>query len=460
MPSKIIAIVAGPIASLIAGLVMANSGMPPAITLTLAITLLTAIWWVTEALPIPVTSIVPFVLFPATGVLTYQEASSGLGQHVILLLMGGFMMAKGVEKANLHHRISLSIIHKLGGRSGRHLLFGFMLSGALLSMWISNTATCLVLMPIALAVIHDLDEPALFLPMVLAVAFSCNLGGMATLIGTPPNLIFASIYQINTGNEFSFGQWITIGLPVVILGLPVMALWLSRKMPRLRHVELPDVGNWTTQEKRVVCVFAVIVALWIFRLEPFGGWSGLLPFSKIGDSTIALFGVVLMFLVPSGTQKGERLLDWDTASDIPWGMLLLFAGGLTIAKAFQVSGTAEWIGNSLSLLTSLPPYLLILCICLSVTFMTEITSNTATTTLLMPILAAAGASADLPIEMLMIPAAISASCAFMLPVATAPNAIAYGTGHVTIKQMAKEGFVLNLLMAAIISILCYLRFGT
>ena len=456
MANKNIPIFASPLCALVLFFVLRASGIEQSICLTLAITLLTAIWWVTEALPIPATSLVPFVLFPLFGVLTHKEAAAGLGAHVILLLMGGFMIAKGLEKSNLHERMALNILEKVGARGGKGLVFAFMISGALLSMWISNTATCLVLMPIAMAVLSQLNDKRMYLPVILGIAFSCNLGGIATLVGTPPNLIFAGVYEEVAGKEFGFMQWMKIGLPVVMIGLPLMALWLTRNVTRGTPIDLPKQSAWATAEKRVLCIFGVVVGLWVFRLEPFGGWSGWLNINTAGDSTVALLGVVLMFLIPSGSDKGERLLDWKTATDIPWGMLLLFAGGITIAKAFQVSGTAEWIGGSLSATTQMHPFLLILSICLAVTFLTEITSNTATTTLLMPILAAAATSASLPIELMMVPAAMSASCAFMLPVATAPNAIAYGSGHVSMKQMAREGVVLNLIMALVISASCYL----
>lgn len=456
MGNKSTALFAGPVSAIILFFTLSANGIDQNIAITLAITLLTAAWWVTEALPIPATSLLPFVLFPLFGVLTHKEAAAGLGAHVILLLMGGFMIARGLEKSNLHKRLALNILKTVGGRGGKGLVFAFMISGALLSMWISNTATCLVLMPIALAVISQLDDKRMSVPVILGIAFSCNLGGIATLVGTPPNLIFAGVYEEVAGQEFGFLQWMKIGFPVVLIGLPLMALWLTRNVVTGEPVELPAPDNWSTAEKRVMAVFGLIVCLWIFRLEPFGGWSGALNIKTAGDSTVALLGVVLMFLIPSGKAKGDRLLNWETAVDIPWGMLLLFAGGITVAKAFQVSGTAEWIGGGLSATTEMHPFLLILSICLAVTFLTEITSNTATTTLLMPILAAAATAASVPIEIMMIPAAMSASCAFMLPVATAPNAIAYGSGHVSMKQMAREGLTLNLMMAVIISSLCYL----
>lgn len=456
MKNKNIALIAGPIAAFLLYLILSASGIENQISLTLAITLLTAIWWVTEALPIPATSLLPFVLFPLFGVLTHQEAAAGLGAHVILLLMGGFMIAKGLEKSELHKRIALGILHKVGGHGGKGLVFAFMISGALLSMWISNTATCLVLMPIAIAVMSQLNDKRLNTPIILGIAFSCNLGGIATLVGTPPNLVFAGVYEEISGSEFGFMRWLKIGLPIVVLGLPLMGLWLTRSVQAGQPVQLPTIGLWSSAERRVLGVFALIVFLWVFRLEPFGGWSGLVNIKTAGDSTIALLGVALMFLIPSGRAKGDRLLNWETAVDIPWGMLLLFAGGITIARAFQESGTAELIGQVLSSTTDMHPFLLILSICLAVTFLTEITSNVATTTLLMPILAAAAMASSIPIELMMVPAAMSASCAFMLPVATAPNAIAYGSGYASMKQMAREGVVLNLIMALVISSVCYL----
>lgn len=453
MNTKNIILLAAPLAAAAVFFILLATGFDRAICYTLAITLLTAIWWISEALPIPATSLVPFALFPLFGVLTHQEAASGLGSHVILLLMGGFMMAKGLEKSELHRRLALTILAKVGARGGKSLVFAFMISGAVLSMWISNTATCLILMPIALAAAAQLNDKRMYAPLVLGIAFSCNLGGIATLIGTPPNAIFSGIYEQVSGEEFGFLRWMKIGVPVVVVGLPLMGLWITRNIVSTGTVDVPSTGKWSVAESRIVWVFALIVLLWIFRLEPFGGWSGLLGIKTAGDSTVALLGVLLMFLIPA--DKGERLLDWKTAATIPWGTLLLFAGGITIAKAFQASGTAEMIGGNLSALTHVHPLLLILTICLAVTFLTEITSNTATTTLLMPILAAASTAASLPIELMMVPAAMSASCAFMLPVATAPNAIAYGTGHIEMKQMLREGFVLNLIMATVITASCY-----
>ena len=422
----------------------------------LSITLLTAFYWVSGALPIPAASLIPFVLFPISGILTFREAGASLGNHIIILLMGGFMIAKGLEKANLHQRFAIMLLRSIGAKGGIRLIFAFMICGASLSMWISNTASCLILLPIAMAVLKQTDDDDLYLPVLLAVAFSCNLGGIGTLVGTPTNLVFAGVYQTVANQEFGFMRWLKIGFPVLLIGIPLITLWLGRSISKSKPIALPKLGAWSSAEKRVLAVFLLIVFLWIFRLEPFGGWSTWTGIKTAGDSTVALLGVLLMFLIPSGSEKkNSGLLDWATASDIPWGMLILFAGGITIAAAFKSSGTAQLIGDMLAGLANLPPFAILLVVCLSVTFLTEITSNVATTTLLMPILAAAATSAQMPVEFLMVPAAMSASCAFMLPVATTPNAIVFGSGHVTVKQMAHEGIVINLMMAVVISGVCY-----
>ncbi len=447
---------AAPLAAALLFLLLRNSGIEYAIAATAAITLLTATWWVTETIPIPATSLIPFFAFPLANVLTHKEAASGLGSPVILLLMGGFMLAKSLEKSGVHKRFALGILNTVGG-SGKRIVFAFMLSAALLSMWISNTATALILMPIALAVLKQVEDQALSVAVVLGLAYSASLGGVATLIGTPPNIIFAGIYSEFTGLEYTFVDWMKTGLPVVLCGLPLMALWLTRNIRWRETLDLPATDPWQVNEIRVLVVFGITIILWVTRAEPFGGWSGLLGTPGAGDATVALAAVVVMFLVPSG--NGDRLLDWKTAADIPWGMLLLFASGITIAKAFSSSGLAELIAQQLAVLAAFPVPLLLLCICLGVTFLTEITSNTATTTLLMPIFAATAIAVGVSPELMMVPAAMSASCAFMLPVATVPNAIAFGTGRVTIREMVQCGFVLNLILAVVIALVCYLTLG-
>ncbi|MBT8472816.1 MAG: SLC13 family permease [Marinicaulis sp.] len=431
-------------------------GLPEKITATIAITALTAFWWVSEALPIPATSLVPFALFPLAGVLDQRQAAAALGSYVIILLMASFMLSKALEKSGAHERLALYMIN-LVGTSGRRLVIGFMLAAALLSMWISNTATTLMLATMALAIIARTDNPKLAVPLLLGIAFAASLGGTATLIGTPPNLIFAENYLQATGDEFSFSQWMKIGLPIVIIGVPIMGLWLTRSMGGVTAPELRDPGPWRVDERRTLMVFAIAIALWVTRAEPFGGWSGALSMTGAGDSTVAVFAVILMFLVPDG--KGGALLDWKSAGDIPWGMLLLFAGGICIASGFRASGLDQLIGANLAGLANMPVFLMMLGLCLSVTFLTEMTSNTATANLLMPILAAVATGAGIAPELLMIPAVISCSCAFMLPVATAPNAIVYGTGHVSIAEMAREGVFLNIIVAVIVSSVCWVLLG-
>lgn len=418
-----------------------------------AITLLTVIWWVSEAIPIPATSLVPFALLPMFGVVDHKTVASSLGSHVILLLMGAFMLSKAIEKSGAHQRLAVYMVRLVGVSSGRRLVFGFMLATGLLSMWISNTATTLIMLPIALAILAHVDNKELKVALILGIAYAASVGGIGTPIGTPPNVIFMGIYEEHTGREFSFLSWMKIGVPIVLIALPIMAWWLTRNVKLEEEIKLPVLEQWRTEEKRTLWVFGLTALAWITRKEPFGGWSDFLNIPIAGDSTVALFAVVLMFLIPNG--KGSRLLDWDTAKTIPWGMLLLFAGGIAIAKGFVASGLSQILGEWMSSLANLPVIFMILTICLVVTYLTEITSNTATATLLMPILAVAAVAAGYDPMVLMIPAAMCASCAFMLPVATAPNAIVYGTGELEIKDMVKEGAILSLILSCLIAVVCY-----
>lgn len=443
-----------PIISLLSYFCLIFLGLKEPAAITAAITILTVTWWITEAIPIPATSLVPFALLPIFGIVDHKAIAASLGSHVILLLMGAFMLSKAIEKSGAHERLAMYMIKIVGSGSARRLVLGFMLSTAILSMWISNTATTLIMLPIALAILkHAKGNGELAVALILGIAYSASVGGIGTPIGTPPNVIFMGIYEEHTGKEFSFLAWMKIGIPVVLVAIPLMAIWLTRKVKLTEKIHLPSLGAWRTEESRTLWVFALAALLWIFRKEPFGGWSGLLNMPDVGDSTVALFAVVLMFITPNG--KGERLLNWSTAKDIPWGMLLLFAGGIAIAKGFSASGLSTLLGDWLSSFTELPPLLMMLSICLVVTYLTEITSNTATATLLMPILAIAAISSGYDPTIFMIPAAMCASCAFMLPVATAPNAIAYGTGLLSIKQMVKEGAILSATLSIIIAFVCY-----
>lgn len=438
------------------------------VAVTLAVTLLTAILWISEAIPIPVASLIPFVGFPFAGVLTHKQAASALGSHVIVLLMGAFMLAKAIERSGVHERFALGMIRMTGGTNGFKIILAFMVTAAVLSMWISNTATVLALLPVALAVINHTEDARFKLVLLLGLAYAASLGGVGTLIGTPPNVIFASVYEEFANKEYGFLNWMKTSLPIAIVAIPIMALWLSRGIKLKQPITFPEVGSWRTKEVRTLTVFVIVALLWVFRKEPLGGWSGALGLDKVGDSTIALLGVVAMFLVPSGEKvrdeksgelKDDKLLDWKTATDIPWGMLLLFAGGICIAKAFVSSGLSEVIGQGLSGITVLPLILVMFLIAISVSFLTEITSNTATATLLMPILASAAITNNIPIELIMIPAVISCSCAFCLPVATAPNSIIFSSGQVTIKQMAREGIILNIIVAVVVAVVCYFTLG-
>jgi sodium-dependent dicarboxylate transporter 2/3/5 len=309
------------------------------------------------------------------------------------------------------------------------------------------------MIPMALAILSHVDNDKLKVALLLGIAYASSLGGIGTPIGTPPNVIFMAIYEETTGNEFSFLQWMKIGVPIVLVALPIMAFWLTRNVSLSHDIELPTLTEWRTEEKRTILIFGLTALAWITRTEPFGGWSDALGLDMVSDSTVALLAAVIMFMTPNG--KNGHILDWKTAQSIPWGMLLLFAGGIVIAKGFAASGLSDLIGQWLTSLSALPVLLMMLSTCLFVTYLTEISSNTATATLLMPILAVAATASHIDPALLMIPAAMCASCAFMLPVATAPNAIAFSTGKLSIQTMVKEGFILSFIVSCLIAVCCY-----
>lgn len=453
---KQLSLPAGPIIAVITAYLMTANGFSNDAAITAAATLICVVWWVFEPIPIPATSFIPLGLLPLAQVLTPTQVAQSYGNPLILLLLGGFILATALEKSGAHRRLALTMVKAFGGTSSRRLVFGFMAAAAILSMWISNTATTLMLVPVALAVVEKSEDPQLAIPMLLGIAYAASIGGIGTPIGTPPNIVFMGVYETTVGEQIPFLTWMAWALPVVVVLVPIMAIWLTRRLKHQGTVQLPEVGAWTTAEIRVTLVFALTALFWITRKQPFGGWSGLFDLQWSNDAMVALLAVVMMFLIPDG--KGSKLLDWETANQIPWGMLILFGAGITIATAFTASGLSQTIGDTLSGLSTLPVLVVMLVVCLSVTFLTETTSNTATTTLLMPILAAGALGAGIDPKLLMIPAAMSASCAFMLPVATAPNVIVFGTGRVSIDTMAKEGFALNLIGAVIISLVCYLTF--
>jgi sodium-dependent dicarboxylate transporter 2/3/5 len=416
----------GPLAALLLFLLLTLNGWTTAPAVTAAVTLLCATWWVFEPVPIPFTSLIPLAVFPLLGILTPAQVGQSFGSPLILLLMGGFMLSTAMADSGAHRRIAMYMVNIFGGGSARGLVLGFMAAAAVLSMWISNTATTLMLLPVALAVLEQ-TEKKMQIPLLLGIAYAASIGGLGTPIGTPPNLVFMQVHL----DQFGAGLWLTRG---VRLASPV---------------ELPGVGQWRPSEKRVLMMFSLTAFFWITRQAPFGGWSGLLDLPMANDASVALIAVVVMAALPDG--EGGRLLRWESAVKIPWGVLLLFAGGIAIANAFVQSGLAEIIAQELGALASLPTWLLILSVCLAVTFLTEVTSNTATASLLMPVLAVTAGATGISPMLLMVPAVLSASCAFMLPVATAPNAIVFGSGKVSIRQMARAGFVLNLIGAVVIT---------
>jgi sodium-dependent dicarboxylate transporter 2/3/5 len=451
---KQIAFIGGPVLALITAYLMSAAGFSNDAAVTLGITIICVVWWVFEPIPIPATAFLPLGLFPLLGVLTPVEVAQAYGNSLILLLLGGFILATALERNGAHRRIALAMVRAFGGSSSRRLVFGFMAASAALSMWISNTATTLMLLPVALAVLEKSEDKNLATPLLLGIAYAASIGGIGTPIGTPPNVVFMGVYEATVGESIPFVTWMTWAVPIVLVFLPIVALYLTRGLNHQGKVALPVVGSWQAAEIRVLAVFAATAFFWVTRKQPFGGWTELFGLSVTNDAMVALLAVVVMFLVPDG--KGAKLLDWETAERIPWGMLVLFGAGISIATAFTASGLSETIGALLSGLAELPLLPIMLITCLAVTFLTETTSNTATTTLLMPILAAGAIGAAIDPRLIMIPAAMSASCAFMLPVATAPNVIVYSTGHFTIETMAREGFALNLIGAVVIASGCYL----
>ena len=440
----------GLVSGLCLAVTMAALEQPEAIVITAVVAWLCMLWWIFEPLPIPVTSLLPIAVFPISGVLTSEQVGASVGSPLIILLLGGFLLSRGMESTGAHHRIALSVVNLVGGHKPRRLVLGFMIAGALLSMWISNTASILMLMPVALAVLASCsDRNSLAAPLLLGLAWSCSIGGLGTPIGTPPNLILVQVYEENTAQTISFGQWMSWGMPVVLTLLPLAWWWVTRAVPRELDIQVPAVGPWRSAERRVLVVFGLTAVAWITRAEPFGGWQTWLDLPAANDASVALLAVVALFVVRD--DQGEPLIDWAKASQIPWGVLLLFGGGICLARAFVASGLSAQVGDALTAVAALPVFAMMLLLALAVTFLTEATSNTATTALLMPVLAAVALAVEIDPLWLMVPAAMSASCAFMLPVATAPNAVVFGSGELPIRRMVREGFALNLIGALLIA---------
>lgn len=437
-----------PLLAIATGTALAAGGAETAIAITVAITVLCAGWWISEPVPAPVTALVPLAVLPLLGVLTPVEVAQAYGNDLILLLMGGFMLSKALEAQHAHRRLAFGMVQLFGGSSGRRLLLGFMAATAACSMWISNTATTLMMLPVALAVLERYPDPRLRLPLILGIAYGASIGGMGTPIGTPPNLVFMRTYEQSTGIAYSFLDWMSIGIPVVAVFIPLAALWLGRRLAGTPAAPLPELGPWSAGERRVMALFALTALAWITRSEPYGGWREWLGLSQANDASVALLAVIAMALVPDG--RGQRLLSWEQASSIPWGALILFGGGIALATAFERSGLSAVVAEHLGGMQGLSPLLLLAIVCIGMTLLSEIASNTASAVLLMPILAVAALAMDIEPALLMLPAALTASCAFMLPVATAPNAVAYGSGLVTGRDMMRAGLALNLIGLGVI----------
>jgi sodium-dependent dicarboxylate transporter 2/3/5 len=447
------------------------------------VALLMATWWVTNAIPLFATALLPLVLYPLLGIDSGASTAPVYFNSTIVLFIGGFMIALTMEKWDLHRRIALWIIGKIGGGPSR-IVLGFMLAAAFLSMWVSNTATAIMMMPIGLAIILRMEEQfgkedtkELSVAIMLGIAYSCSVGGVATLVGTPPNLAFSRIYQITFPDApvISFGQWILVGLPITVLMLGGIWLLLTQVFFRAsEHITVdPDVvasevrklGPVSFEQRAVMVVFASTAFLWVFRrrleVGPISipGWSELLPNpSLIDDGTIAIAMASLLFFIPTRTPgaTARRLMGSDVIPKLPWNIVLLFGGGFALAHGFQVTGLAVFVGEAFIGLASVSPLILVALSCLGLSFLTELTSNTATAEMILPIMAAAAVALEINPLILMIPLTISASCAFMMPVATPSNAIVFGSGRVTIGQMARIGVFLNLFGVLVVVTVFYL----
>lgn len=464
-------------------------GMSAQAKMTGAVAVLMAIWWITEALPIPATALLPLVLFPLLGILPAKDTAVRYADPNIFLFMGGFFIAMAMQRWELHKRMALYII-KVLGTSPHRIVLGFMIASAFLSMWISNTATTMMIFPIGLAIIMHAEKMLakqnsntdtsrgnfhFGTSLMLGIAHAATIGGIATLVGTPPNIVFAGIVRsmFPEVGDIGFLDWFKIGLPFVLVFLPIMWIYLTRIILPIRIKRVPggrkvieeglaELGRMKPGEKWTLFIFVCVAIAWVFRRNidvgflVIPGWSDLLGLNEyLHDSTVAMIGAIALFLIPVNFRKREFVLNWEWAVRIPWGIILLFGGGFALAAGFQHSGLARWIGEKLAFLGGMPVPVIILCVCLLVTFLTEVTSNTATATMILPVLGSLAIATGVHPFLLMIPATMSASCAFMLPVATPPNAIIFGSGYVRIPEMARSGFFINLMGAVIITLLVY-----
>lgn len=450
----------------------------PAVTYTLAVAVLMAVWWITEAVPISVTSLLPVGLFPLFGIMNGKAVSSTYFNHVIFLFIGGFLVALAMEKWNLHRRIALKLLMWVGTKPA-NILFGFMFATAFLSMWMSNTATAMMMIPIVLSVISGLKmkdgkDSKFQIALLLGIAYSASIGGIATLVGTPPNLSFTRIFSIifPQAPEINFVSWFVFALPLTIVLFAFIFFWLLylyhpgkdwiNPSKEIFKKEYQKLGKASFEEKTIFTIFVTMAILWItnsgLKIGSFEikGWSSLFPNpSYINDGTIAVLLSTFLFIIPTRKGKSGRILEADIITKLPWRIVLLFGGGFALASGFTESGLSMWFGEQLKWVSSFSPFVVVFTIALLMSLLTELTSNTATTEMLLPILAGLAVSIHVNPLLFMLPATLAASLAFMLPVATPPNAIIFGTNKIDIKDMIRTGFVINIVSVIILSIWVY-----
>jgi sodium-dependent dicarboxylate transporter 2/3/5 len=453
----------------------------PEVTATMAVAALMAIWWVTETIPLAITALVPLVLFPAFGVLDGKAVSEVYMNHIIFVYVGGFMMALAMERWNLHRRIALKLLMLIGVSPGR-ILVGFMATSAFLSMWISNTATTMMMIPIVMSIIVSLEESLsgksitkYATGLFLAVAYSASIGGMSTLVGSPTNLVCPRILTLlyPGAPEISFTSWMLFALPISVVMLVVVWLvihlrfrpsesWVGVDRNHFRKAYL-ELGRSSREERIVFVLFLLLALLWItragisFSSVTIPGWAQLFHTpAYINDGTVAIFVSIILFIVPAGKDRRERIMDWKTAQRIPWNIVLLFGGGFALALGFQSSGLAIWFGEQLRWTSGVHPYLILLAVVALMSFLTELTSNVASTQMLLPVFASLAISSVNNPLMLMIPATLASSLAFMLPTATPPNAIIFGTNRIKISTMVRTGFLLNMLGILVVVVVTWL----
>ncbi|WP_016886381.1 SLC13 family permease [Bacillus licheniformis] len=429
--------------------------------MVLATTLWVAVWWITEAVPIPAASLLPIVLLPLTGALEGAAVTSSYGDPIVFLFLGGFLIALAMERWNLHKRIALNIISVVGTSTSR-IVLGFMAATGFLSMWVSNTAAVMMMLPIGTAIIHQVsavikserkdlaaEEAKFSKALIFSIGYAGTIGGLGTLIGTPPNIILAANIKKLYGVEVSFGGWMAFAVPVVVILLVAVWLYLTKVAHPIKMKELPGgkelileekrkLGKMSFEETMVLLVFGFAAFMWVTRTFL---WDDKIP--GIDDTMIAIFAASLLFLIPS-LNKGGRVLDWSVSKDLPWGILLLFGGGLALATGFKETGLAEWIGGRLTVVDGFNFVVIVIISTALVLFLTEITSNTATATMILPVLASLALALNVHPYALMVPAAMAANCAFMLPVGTPPNAIIFASGKLKISEMVRTGFVINI----------------